>query len=92
MCDGSTVTWGPQLEDTECGECGHVTGQIDRAEPLFHGTEEKRGDDWYCSRCDALIVGMRHLKIVMDRIRPRIIAGIEKSNAFYAYMRGTRRG
>lgn len=88
LCDGSPVTWEPRWVDVECDECGHITGQRDVAEPLFHGVSVKRDGRFFCSRCNVQYTGMAELnEHIRERMLPTITEQIEKSSPLFSYLR-----
>jgi hypothetical protein len=92
LCDGSTVEWEPVLQDEECGECGHVTGQWDSAEPEFHGKTVHKDESLYCERCGEEFIGyVKATKIALEIIIPKIKED-EKSAPFYSHIKGRDQG
>ena len=87
VCDGSVVTWLPQWEDDFCDECGHVTGQTDRAEPKFHGKTVRYGDGWFCSRCGEEFIGYAMVSaMLMDKLPAMIEAQMNRVSPLYRYL------
>ena len=91
LCDGSVVEWEPEYLDDECDECGHVTLMIDWPVPSFHGHTVRRENSYFCERCGEEFVGLaKATAIVAEKMIPHIVEQVNKTNAFYARMKGRR--
>ena len=87
-CDNTLITWRPDWVDVECGECGHVTGKHDTAEPDFHRKREWRGIDLVCTRCGAIMADLEKInQIAVEKLLPKLEESIMHESALLAHMK-----
>lgn len=93
-CAGHPVSWAPDWQDSECGECGHVTGRYDAAEP--RATQHNmiwRDGSLFCYVCNAEGTPMdKAFKVTEDNLRAHVTTDFEKTNRLFEHLRGTQRG
>lgn len=92
LCHRTRISWYPKWADTECGECGHVTGYHDAAEPSFHG--ERKWDldtgNIICARCGEILPDIEKINIVaLEKLLPKIEEAVLQQSRLLAHLKGS---